>query len=217
MPPLAPFPWIDVVIILALVVINGLFAMSELAIVSSRGARLEAMARTGRGGARIAIRLRDNPGKFLSTVQIGITLIAILAGAFSGEALGGPVAARLERLGIDHGHADHLGFALVIVVTTYVSLIVGELVPKQIALRNPEPIAAILRDHLAPSEFQSALRVSRDETEGYLLLEGDWNGRTVVGAEIFGPFDTPGAARSWVEARAERWVRGGRAVPDRKD
>ncbi len=143
MPPLAPFPWIDVVIILALVVLNGLFAMSELAIVSSRSARLEALARTGRRGARAALVLRENPGKFLSTVQIGITLIAILSGAFSGEALGGPVAERIERLGLDHDHAAHLGFALVIAVTTYVSLIVGELVPKQIALRNPEPIATI--------------------------------------------------------------------------
>ena len=143
MPPLDPFPWIDVVIIFALVVLNGLFAMSELAIVSSRTARLEALARTGRRGARAAMLLRENPGKFLSTVQIGITLIAILSGAFSGEALGGPVAERLEHLGLDHNHAGHLGFALVIVVTTYVSLIVGELVPKQIALRNPEPIATI--------------------------------------------------------------------------
>ena len=143
MPPLAPFPWIDVVIILALVVLNGLFAMSELAIVSSRTARLEALARTGRRGARAAMVLRENPGKFLSTVQIGITLIAILSGAFSGEALGGPVGARLERLGLDPVHAGQLGFALVIAVTTYVSLIVGELVPKQIALRNPEPIATI--------------------------------------------------------------------------
>ncbi len=143
MPPLTPFPWIDVVIILALVVINGLFAMSELAIVSSRAARLEAMARTGHTGARAAIVLREDPGKFLSTVQIGITLIAILSGAYSGEALGGPVAERLERLGMAHDHAGPAGFALVIVLTTYVSLIVGELVPKQLALRTPEPIAAI--------------------------------------------------------------------------
>ena len=144
MPHLDPFPWIDVLIIFALVALNGLFAMSELAIVSSRGARLEAMARTGRSGARTAIRLRENPGKFLSTVQIGITLIAILSGAFSGEALGGPVAERLEAYtGLSHGDAEHLGFALVIALTTYVSLIAGELVPKQIALRAPEPIAAV--------------------------------------------------------------------------
>jgi putative hemolysin len=141
--PLAPFPWIDVVIILALVVLNGLFAMSELAIVSSRSARLSAMARAGRRGAATAIRLREDPGKFLSTVQIGITLIAILSGAYSGEALGGPVAERLLGLGLSRHAADELGFTLVIAVTTYVSLIIGELVPKQFALRSPEPIALV--------------------------------------------------------------------------
>jgi putative hemolysin len=144
MPPaLHPFPWIDVAILLALVLVNGLFAMSELAIVSSRSARLEAMARTGRRGARAAILLREDPGKFLSTVQIGITLIAILSGAFSGEALGGPTAERLVALGVPVARAGHLGFILVIALTTYVSLIIGELVPKQFALRAPEPIAVI--------------------------------------------------------------------------
>ena len=141
-PTLAPYPWIDVVIILVLVAVNGLFAMSELAIASSRKARLEAMARTGSAGARAAIQLSADPGKFLSTVQVGITLIAVVSGAYSGEALGQPTAARLELLGISHDTAATLGFALVIGITTFVSLIVGELVPKQIALRSPEPIAA---------------------------------------------------------------------------
>ena len=81
---LPPFPWIDVVIILALVALNGVFAMSELAIVSARKARLEAMARSGRSGAKVAVRLAADPGRFLSTVQTGITLIGVLAGAFSG-------------------------------------------------------------------------------------------------------------------------------------
>ncbi len=141
-PPLAPYPWIDVVIILALVAINGVFAMSELAIASSRKARLEAMARTGSRGARAALDLAADPGKFLSTAQVGITLIAVLSGAYSGEALGGPTAVRLEGLGLSHEFADKLGFVIVIGITTFVSLIVGELVPKQIALRSPEPIAA---------------------------------------------------------------------------
>jgi putative hemolysin len=101
------------------------------------------MARTGNRGAKAAIRLREDPGKFLSTVQIGITLIAILSGAYSGEALGGPVAQRLELLGLRHAYADNLGFVIVIALTTYVSLIIGELVPKQLALRAPEPIAVI--------------------------------------------------------------------------
>ena len=92
---LTPFPWFDLVIILALVALNGLFAMSELAIVSARKARMEAMARAGRRGARTALGLASDPGQFLSTVQIGITLIGILAGAYSGASLGGPVGDRL--------------------------------------------------------------------------------------------------------------------------
>lgn len=141
---MAPYPWIDVVIILVLVAVNGVFAMSELAIASSRKARLEALARTGSRGARAALDLSADPGKFLSTVQVGITLIAILSGAYSGEALGGPTGDRIEPLGVSHETAQTLGFVLVIGVTTFVSLIVGELVPKQIALRSPEPIAAIV-------------------------------------------------------------------------
>jgi putative hemolysin len=144
-PPPAPYPWIDVVIILILVAVNGVFAMSELAIASSRKARLEAMARTGSRGARAAINLSADPGKFLSTVQVGITLIAVISGAYSGEALGGPTAIRLQQwFGWSTEFSDKAGFALVIGLTTFLSLIVGELVPKQIALRSPEPIAAVM-------------------------------------------------------------------------
>jgi putative hemolysin len=144
-PPPAPYPWVDVVIILVLVAVNGVFAMSELAIASSRKARLEAMARTGSRGARAALDLSADPGKFLSTVQVGITLIAVISGAYSGEALGGPTAIRLQQwFGLSSEFADKAGFALVIGLTTFLSLIVGELVPKQIALRSPEPIAAVM-------------------------------------------------------------------------
>lgn len=118
--------------------------MSELAIVSARKARLEAMARGGRRGPRAAIALAADPGKFLSTVQIGITLIGVGTGAYSGASLGGPTAARLEAMGLAHNTAENAGFALVIGLTTYASLIVGELVPKQFALRKPEPIAALV-------------------------------------------------------------------------
>lgn len=142
--PLAPFPWMDLAIIVALVALNGVFAMSELAIVSARKARMEAMARTGRRGARTAMELAADPGKFLSTVQIGITLIGILAGAYSGSSLGGPVGDRLHLLGVPAEHAPEVGFAVVIVITTFISLIIGELVPKQFALRKPEPIAAMM-------------------------------------------------------------------------
>jgi putative hemolysin len=142
--PLSPFPWLDVVIILLLVALNGLFAMSELAIVSSRRPRLRAMARNGRRGAQAALDLAANPGRFLSTVQIGISLIGILAGAYSGASRGGPTGERLARFGLDPETAAAAGFVLVIILVTYASLVVGELVPKQFALRAPEPIAAFV-------------------------------------------------------------------------
>ena len=140
MHPPAPFPWIDVLIIVALAALNGVFAMSELAIVSARRPRLQALVKVGRRGAATALKLQEDPGKFLSAVQIGITLIGILSGAYSGASLGGPVGARLAMIGLP----AEWGFPVVIVLTTYLSLIAGELVPKQIALRSPEPIAAIV-------------------------------------------------------------------------
>ncbi|HEU0043079.1 hemolysin family protein [Sphingomonas sp.] len=141
---LPSFPWLDVFIILALIALNGVFAMSELAIVSARKARLEAMARSGKHGARAALVLQSDPSKFLSTVQIGITLIGIVAGAYSGSSLGTPVAMRLQGLGLSPETARTVALVLVIGLTTYASLIVGELVPKQFALRKPEGIAVVI-------------------------------------------------------------------------
>lgn len=140
----APFPWIDVAIIFVLIAINGIFSMSELAIVSARPARLEALARIGNRGAKTAMELAEDPGKFLSTVQIGITLIGIVAGAYSGASLGEPVGKRIEALGLSAELAHTLGLTLVIGLTTFGSLVIGELVPKQFALRSPEPIAAAM-------------------------------------------------------------------------
>jgi putative hemolysin len=124
--------------------LNGVLAMSEMAIVSSREARLKAMAKSGSAGSKCALELASDPGRFLSTVQSGITLIAIFAGAFSGAALGEPVAQRLELAGLSAPTAHTIGFGLVIVLTTYFSLVIGEIVPKQVALRSPEPIAAVV-------------------------------------------------------------------------
>ena len=142
--PLKAFPWYDVVVLFLLIGLNGLFAMAELAIVSSRKPRLKAMAKKGRSGAQTALDLAADPGRFLSTVQIGITGIAVLAGAFSGASLGGPVAERLTWLGLSAKTAETVGFVLVILLTTYASLVIGELVPKQFALRGPEPIAVVV-------------------------------------------------------------------------
>ena len=138
---LLPFPWLDLVLILALIALNGVFAMSELAIVSAKPARLKAAADKGSKAAQAALALQGDPGKFLSTVQAGITIVAIIAGAYSGSSLGGPTAERLAALGVPADYAEEAGFALVIVLTTYFSLVIGELVPKQVALRAAMPIA----------------------------------------------------------------------------
>ncbi|MBB3189978.1 putative hemolysin [Halomonas cerina] len=122
--------------------LNGLLAMSELAIVSSRSTRLKTRAADGSRGARIALALSEDPGRFLSTVQIGITLVGVLAGAFSGATLGARLAGVLPDLGVPVRLADPLGVGIVVVVITYLSLIIGELVPKQIALANPETVAS---------------------------------------------------------------------------
>ncbi len=145
-----PFPWFDAATILMLIALNGVFAMSELAIVSARTAKLKAMADDGSSGAKAALRLARDPGKFLSTVQIGITLIGIINGAYSGSTLGQPVAQTLANLGVPEDWADTLGFGVVISLTTYASLVIGELVPKQFALIAPERIAVIMA---APMEL----------------------------------------------------------------
>lgn len=150
MDSLPAFPWFDAATILALIALNGVFAMSELAIVSARTAKLKAMADDGSRGALAALRLARNPGKFLSTVQIGITLIGIIAGAYSGSTLGGPVGEYLAALGVPDDMAETAGFGIVIGITTYFSLVVGELVPKQFALTAPERIAVLIA---APMEL----------------------------------------------------------------
>jgi len=132
---------VELGIVTVLIIVNGLLSMSELAIVSSRPARLTGLVEKGVPGSRRALALASDPGKFLSTVQIGITLIGVLSGAFSGATLGSRLTAWLVELGLSQGLADAIGVGSVVTVITYASLIVGELVPKQIALRDPEAIA----------------------------------------------------------------------------
>ncbi len=141
---MTPFPWTDLLIIAVLILVNGLFSMSELAIVSAKEGRLRMSAEKGSKAAHMAMALAADPGRFLSTVQIGITLIGIIAGAYSGSSLGGPVGERMAALGVPARYAPEVGFALVIIATTYASVVVGELVPKQLALRAAEPIALVM-------------------------------------------------------------------------
>ncbi|MFM7332876.1 MAG: hemolysin family protein [Tabrizicola sp.] len=130
----------EILVILALIVLNGVLAMSELAIVSARPARLKPLEGKSRG-ARMALRLAEHPGRFLSTVQIGITAVGVLSGALSGATLGLRLEGWLIAHGMDPDWAQTLGVGGVVVAITYVSLIVGELVPKQMALRNAEGVA----------------------------------------------------------------------------
>lgn len=131
----------ELLIVPALILLNGLFALSELAVVSARRPRLKTMAASGRAGALSALALSADPGRFLSAVQIGITLIGIINGAYSGETFGENASEYLRSLGLAKGLADPVGFGAVVAIITYLSVIVGELVPKTLALRNAESIA----------------------------------------------------------------------------
>jgi putative hemolysin len=135
---------IEIVVAVVLILLNGVFALSELAIVSSRRVRLKAMVDQGRPGAPAALALAEEPGRFLSTVQIGITLIGILAGAFSGAGLAERLDSVFEGWGLPTRAAEPLAYVLVIGVITYFSVVIGELVPKNLALSNPERIACML-------------------------------------------------------------------------
>jgi putative hemolysin len=133
--------YVEILVVLALVLLNGFFAMSELAVVSSRRARLQALARAGVPGSRTALALAEEPSTFLPTVQIGITLVGVLAGAFSGATVATKLAIWLDGFPAVRPISHGLAIALVVAAITYLSLIIGELVPKQIALRNAEGIA----------------------------------------------------------------------------
>lgn len=160
----------EIFVVVVLTVINGVLAMSELAVVSSRPARLKVLSDQGSKGAATAIRLADNPGRFLSTVQIGITLVGVLSGAFSGATLGARLSEWLGTHGFSNTVADALGVGTVVVLITYLSLIVGELVPKQIALRDPERVASRVAPTMAILAKIAAPLVWLLDTSGKLVL-----------------------------------------------
>ena len=134
----------EVVIIFVLLLINGVFAMSEMAVVAARKVRLEYRAEAGDAGARAALELSAHPANFLSTVQVGITLVGVLAGAFGGARIAEQLAARFETVPWLAAHAEAAGLGIVVAAITYFSLILGELVPKRIALSNPERVASLV-------------------------------------------------------------------------
>lgn len=160
---------IEILVLAALIVLNGVLSMSEMAIVSARPARLKSLEGKSKGAAA-ALKLAENPGRFLSTVQIGITMVGVLSGALSGATLGLRLTNWLIKMGMDADWASTVGVGGVVVSITYVSLIIGELVPKQLALRNAEGVAI----RMAP-----AMAVLSTVTTPVVWLL-DWSGKTVL-------------------------------------
>ncbi len=136
---------LEIIVVLLLFVLNGFFAMAELAIVSSRRAHLERLAKEGRPGAQVAIALADDPARMLAAIQIGFTTSAMLAGIYSGATLADRLEAALLLVPVLADYSKPLSIAVVTAGVTYTALIVGELAPKYIALNNPKSIA-IRRD-----------------------------------------------------------------------
>ncbi|HUB12625.1 MAG TPA: hemolysin family protein [Acetobacteraceae bacterium] len=140
---------LEVLIILLLILLNGVFAMSELALVSARRARLAVLERKGVAGAAKARRLADDPQHFLPTVQVGVTLVGVFTGVFGGDRIASQLERWLDRIPALAPASSTLALVTVVVVTTYLTLVLGELVPKQLALRRPEQISARMAGPIA--------------------------------------------------------------------
>lgn len=136
--------YLQLVIVVCLAIVNGVLAMSEFAIVSSRESRLQTLAAGGSDEAALALALARDPRRFLSTLQLGMTLVGVLSGAFSGATFGINLSAALAAIGLPAGIAHFIGVGFVVAMTTYLTVIVGELVPKRIALLDPETIACAI-------------------------------------------------------------------------
>lgn len=134
----------EIIIIIGLILLNGVFSMSEMALVSSRKFKLEVAKKKGKSGAKIALELSENPTKFLSTVQMGITLIGILLGIYSGEKLTKDTELFLSQFALIQPYASNLAIVFILVMITFLSIVFGELLPKRLGLTFPEPIAIML-------------------------------------------------------------------------
>jgi putative hemolysin len=164
----------EIAIVLGLVLLNGLFAMSEIALMTARKARLQKLSEAGDNGAQAAIQLGDDPNKFLSTIQIGITSISILNGIVGEATLAGPLRTWLQAQGMEMPYAGYVATGLVVVIITYFSIVLGELVPKRLGQISPEPIARRVSRPMswlaaAAKPFVRLLSIS---TEGALRLMG---------------------------------------------
>eukprot|EP01034_Spumella_vulgaris_P012793 gene12793-16292_t len=203
--------YLELLIAIVLIFINGILAMSELAVVSARRGRLKAMADGGSRGAAAAMRLADDPGRFLSTVQIGITLVGILAGAFSGATLGARLTTVLAESGVPLRFAEPLAYGGVVALITYLSLIVGELVPKQIALRNAEAVAASVAPAMTMLARISAPVVWLLDMSGKAILRllgGRQSGDSSVTADEIKALIVEGESSGAIEPRERGMISG---------
>jgi putative hemolysin len=175
----------EILVILFLVLGNALLAMSELAVISSRRSRLQELVKKRHRGARMAMRLLENPTDFLSTVQVGITLITLIAGAFSGARLAEQFGVWLDQWALIAPYGQPVAFAIVILCITYVSLVIGELVPKRIALNDPEKLASALAPWMrgVARGAAPAVWLLRLSTEAVLRLLGVKRDRTLTVTE----------------------------------
>jgi putative hemolysin len=186
----------EIILLIALVVLNGLFAMSEIALVTARRARLAKLAEDGDGSAAVAMKLGEDPTRFLSTIQIGITSIGILNGIVGEAALAGPLALWLQTFGAEQQVSEIGATVLVVVVITYVSIVIGELVPKRIGQINPEGIARLVARpmnmlsaasrpfvHLLSSSTGIILRLlGQNDTKGPSVTEEEIHAMLVEGS-----------------------------------
>jgi putative hemolysin len=165
---------IEFLIVLLLIVINGVFAMAEIAVVSARKSRLQQRAEGGDEKARRALELAEHPNRFLSTVQIGITLVGILAGAYGGATLARQLDDYLEHFAPIARYSEEISLTAVVAAITYLSLVVGELVPKRIGLNHPERIASLVAGpmHMLSMVASPLVKLLSASTEGLLRLLG---------------------------------------------
>lgn len=199
----------ELLILLLLIVLNGVFAMSEMAVVASRKARLQQLCDEGRPGAGIALALANDPGYFLSTIQIGITVIGIVSGAFAAETVARQLATLLAAYAVLQPYADTLALIIVVSGIAICALVIGELVPKRIALLYPEAIASAVA---GPMRLLSKLtypivKLMSLATEGVLRLFGSRESRPApVSEEEIGVLMRQGAAAGVFEQREQAMV-----------
>ena len=209
---------LEIIVVLLLVLLNGFLAMSELAIVSSRRPRLERLAADGHTGARAALQLADDPARFLATIRVGLTSIGILAGAFSGATLAHRLDVWLDLFPSLSPYSKPVAIAMVVISVTYLSLVVGELAPKQIALKNPEAIALRVARPLAWFTQVAAplvwlLNISTVSILGLLGLRPGF-GRRVTDEDILG-FIIEGEKSGLIHAAEREMIEGVLDLTDR--